>query len=116
MRESVELKVPELIARKKSHWNTGPKAKGNGMSTLVESFPSVRYADSIVWVEFPGGTSLQLPVSDNRNLVGGTLNELSRMEVFHFGIHWPALDECLSFAGLACGDYGQNSPPTLPEG
>ena len=29
------------------------------------------------------------------------------MEVSPFGIHWPDLDEDLSFAGLSRGDYGQ---------
>ena len=38
------------------------------MSTLVESLPSVGYADGIVRVEFPGGASLQFPVRGNRRL------------------------------------------------
>lgn len=83
------------------------------MNVLAEKLPAVEYADGFVRVEFPGGTSLQFPVRGNRRLAGGTPEELSDMEVSRFGIHWPALDEDLSFEGLARGDYGQNAPPAL---
>lgn len=86
------------------------------MSALVEKLPTVGYADGFVRVEFPGGTSLQFPVRGNRRLAGGTPEQLSHMEVSRFGIHWPALDEDLSFEGLARGDYGQDNPPALAHG
>lgn len=43
----------------------------------------------------------------NRLLEKRTDEQLSRMEISPFGIHWPDLDEDLSFVGLARGDYGQ---------
>ena len=86
------------------------------MNALAEEIPAVGYADGIVQVEFPGGTSIRFPVRGNRRLAHGTPEELSRMEVSRFGIHWPALDEDLSFEGLARGDYGQDTlfPLNLP--
>jgi len=33
--------------------------------------------------------------------------QLAHVELSPFGIHWPDLDEDLSFRGIADGDYGQ---------
>jgi hypothetical protein len=35
------------------------------------------------------------------------MEQLNRIEISPFGIHWPELDEDLSFRGLLAGDYGQ---------
>ncbi len=37
----------------------------------------------------------------------GTTQELNNIEVSPYGLHWPDLDEDLSFSGLFRGDYGQ---------
>ncbi len=55
---------------------------------------------------------MAFPVAGNRRLAGGSPEQLSHVEVSPFGIHWPDLDEDLSFAGLARGDYGQHTPAT----
>jgi hypothetical protein len=33
---------------------------------------------------------------------------LSRIEISPYGVHWPDLDEDLSFRGLLRGDHGQH--------
>jgi hypothetical protein len=41
------------------------------------------------------------------------------MEISPYGIHWPELDEDLSFQGLLRGDYGQHQsvkPGGTPKG
>jgi len=81
------------------------------MNALIERLPAVAYADGMVRIDFPGGAAMRFPVRGNRRLARGTEEELSRMEVSRFGIHWPALDEDLSFEGLSRGDYGQDVPP-----
>ncbi len=77
------------------------------MNDSVENTPVATYANGFVEVSFGNGSSIRFPVSGNRLLEKGTDEQLSRMEISPFGIHWPDLDEDLSFAGLARGDYGQ---------
>ena len=82
------------------------------MKSSAEKTPTATYAGGFVSVSFDGGALIRFPVSGNRRLAGGTPEQLSNMQVTRFGIHWPDLDEDLSFEGLARGDYGQftNSP------
>ncbi len=54
------------------------------------------------------GTEIRFPVMENARLARGTAKQLSRIELSPFGIHWPDLDEDLSFRGLLAGDYGQH--------
>jgi hypothetical protein len=81
-------------------------------------FPSVShqpfavFQEGIVSVRFSDGATMAFPVAGNRRLAGGSPEQLSHVEVSPFGIHWPDLDEDLSFAGLARGDYGQHTPAT----
>jgi len=57
----------------------------------------------------PGGLEIRFPVAQNPRLAKGNDEELNNVEVSPFGLHWPDLDEDLSFAGLSAGDYGQNT-------
>ena len=77
------------------------------MKSSVEKTPAATYEGGFVSISFDGGTLIRFPVSGNRRLAGGTPEQLSNMQVTRFGIHWPDLDEDLSFEGLARGDYGQ---------
>jgi hypothetical protein len=43
----------------------------------------------------------------DRRLALGTAQQLNHIEVSAFGVHWPDLDEDLSFHGLLNGDHGQ---------
>ena len=78
------------------------------MRSSVEKRPSVRFEGGLIRIEFPGGAEIHFPVCGNRRLSGGTDRQLRNMVVSAFGIHWPDLDEDLSFEGLARGDYGQS--------
>ncbi len=53
------------------------------------------------------GAELRFPVAKNLRLAKGTAKQLNNIEISPFGIHWPDLDEDLSFRGIADGDYGQ---------
>ena len=68
--------------------------------------------EAVFEIRDKGGTIIGFPVAGNRRLATGTPTQLSHMEVSPFGIHWPDLDEDLSFEGLARGDYGQRIPAT----
>lgn len=53
------------------------------------------------------GAEIRFLAARNPRLAQGTPQQLNRMELSPFGIHWPDLDEDLSFRGLLAGDFGQ---------
>ncbi len=53
------------------------------------------------------GNEIRFPVAENPRLANGTAAQLNHVEFSPFGIHWPDLDEDLSFEGLLRGNYGQ---------
>lgn len=77
------------------------------MSTLTDKARSATYADGDIVIEMESGTQLRFPVASNPRLAGGTAEQLANIELSPFGIHWPDLDEDLSFRGIAEGDYGK---------
>ena len=81
------------------------------MSTFPERIPTTRYHDGHVTVEMPDGAVIRFPVADNPRLAHGSDEELGQIEASPFGLHWPALDEDLSFRGLLAGDHGQQTAP-----
>jgi hypothetical protein len=44
---------------------------------------------------------------ENPRLAVGTTGQLNHIEISPFGVHWPDLDEDLSFDGLLNGNHGQ---------
>ena len=77
------------------------------MSILTDSARSAVFRDGQIIIAMASGTEIRFPVSENPRLAGGTAEQLSRIELSPFGIHWPDLDEDLSFRGSREGDYGQ---------
>jgi hypothetical protein len=53
------------------------------------------------------GNEIRFPVAENPRLANATEAQLNHVEISPFGVHWPELDEDLSFEGLLKGDYGQ---------
>ena len=78
------------------------------MSTLIDSAKSAVFRNGEIIILMESGGEIRFPVARNRRLARGTPEQLNRMEVSPFGIHWPDLDEDLSFRGLLAGDYGQS--------
>ena len=54
------------------------------------------------------GVEVRFPITENPSLARGTPAQLNNVEVSPFGLHWPDLDEDLSFEGLLRGDFGQS--------
>jgi hypothetical protein len=79
------------------------------MSTSVARAESARYENGQVVVRLHDGVEMRFPVSGNGRLSGGTAEQLNRIEISPYGLHWPDLDEDLSFSGLLAGDYGQDT-------
>ncbi len=78
------------------------------MSTLVDRLKTAVCQDGEIVVVMASDLVIRFPVADNPRLANGTLQQLSNIEVSPFGLHWPDLDEDLSFAGLLRGDFGQS--------
>lgn len=77
------------------------------MSTSADTTVTARYGRGHVVIRMPGGVDIRFPVARNPRLARGTPTQLNNIEVSPYGLHWPDLDEDLSFKGLVSGDYGQ---------
>ena len=77
------------------------------MSTLVDTAIKAFYKDGFVTVHMENGVEIKFPAKNNRRLAKGTNDQLNNIEISPYGLHWPDLDEDLSFSGLFRGDYGQ---------
>ena len=80
------------------------------MNTLVDQVKSAIYQDGHILVTMESAVEIRFPVAENPRLSNGTPQQLNNIEVSPFGLHWPDLDEDLSFRGLLEGDYGQSRP------
>lgn len=72
-------------------------------------YPSVSLLGNMLQIHFLCGVEIRFPYENNPRLAKGTPEQLVHVEVSPFGIHWPDLDEDLSFEGLSRGDYGQRA-------
>ena len=77
------------------------------MSILTDNAHSVVYRDGEIIVSMQSGVEIGFRVTENPRLARGTPAQLQNVEISPFGVHWPDLDEDLSFRGLLAGDYGQ---------
>lgn len=84
------------------------------MSILIDSARSAVYREGEIIIAMQSGVEVRFPVANNPRLADGTPDQLQNIEISPFGLHWPDLDEDLSFRGLLTGDYGQkqNAEPT----
>jgi len=78
------------------------------MSTLVDAAVAARFEHGHVVIHMESGVDIRFPVSRNVRLARGTPRQLNNIELSPYGLHWPDLDEDLSFKGLLAGDYGQH--------
>ena len=79
------------------------------MNTLVNRARTASFRDGFIVVTMASGREIRFPVAENPRLAHGTAEQLNNIECSPFGLHWPDLDEDLSFRGLAQGNYGQRS-------
>jgi hypothetical protein len=77
------------------------------MNTLTDRACSTAHVDGWIIVRMESGAEIRFPVADNPRLASGTPQQLNHIEISPFGLHWPDLDEDLSFSGLLQGDHGQ---------
>jgi hypothetical protein len=77
------------------------------MNTLTDRAWSAAHVDGHIVVRMESGAEIRCPVAENPRLAGGTPQQLNHIEISPFGLHWPDLDEDLSFHGLREGNHGQ---------
>lgn len=77
------------------------------MSILTDTARSARFEEGFIVISMESGAQFRFPVAENRRLAGGSPAQLSNIELSPFGLHWPDLDEDLSWQGIALGDHGQ---------
>jgi hypothetical protein len=77
------------------------------MNILVETARAARYQNGEIVIDLASGPQLRFPIAKNSRLARGTPEQLNRIDISPFGLHWPELDEDLSLRGIAEGDYGQ---------
>lgn len=78
------------------------------MNSLADNKPNAFFADKRIHVLLPDGGTFSFPIAGNWRLEGATESQLNNIEIDEDGLHWPDIDEDLSFAGLLRGDHGQN--------
>lgn len=63
----------------------------------------VRFDDAQMWVELEDGRTLGVPLAWFPRLFRGTPEQRAQVEIGAAGLHWDALDEDISIAGLLEG-------------
>jgi len=75
------------------------------MSTLTAPERTAHCDGSHVTVRIRGTVEIRFAITASARLARGTEEQLKNIEVSPFGLHWPDLDEDLSFKGLLKGEF-----------
>ncbi|ABD87928.1 DUF2442 domain-containing protein [Rhodopseudomonas palustris] len=67
---------------------------------------SVRFDDHTLWVELSDGRTLGAPLAWFPKLAHATPEQRATVGLSRLGLHWDALDEDISIAGLLAGRGG----------
>lgn len=67
------------------------------------SAKSVRFDDSSMWVDLSDGRTIGVPLAWFPHLTHASLVQLVACKISQNGLHWDALDEDVSIAGLLAG-------------
>lgn len=86
------------------------------MNTLADTARSASFQDGQIVIAMESGIELRFPVAKNPRLARGTPAQLNHIEISPLGLHWPDLDEDLSFRGLIDGNFGQRRITPNPTG
>jgi len=73
------------------------------MNTLSAPQNTADSSGGYVTVRIAGTVEIKFPTGLNPRHARGTAAQLKNIEVSPFGLHWPDLDEDLSFKGLLKG-------------
>jgi hypothetical protein len=71
---------------------------------------SVRFEPDIMLLELSDGRSLGVPLAWFPKLLNASDAQLKAVEISRLGLHWEALNEDISIAGLLAGKRDQTNP------
>jgi len=71
------------------------------------SAESVRFDDDTLWVALSDGRTIGVPLAWFPRLLHAPRAALEAVEISPLGLHWEALDEDISIAGLLAGKGGR---------
>jgi Protein of unknown function (DUF2442) len=77
------------------------------------SAKAVRFDDDSMWVELSDGRTIGVPYAWFPCLLNASRKQRQAVEIGRFGLHWEAIDEGVSIAGLLAGrrDQTAKAPP-----
>ena len=81
------------------------------MSTSV-SATRVRFDEDSMWVDLSDGRTLGVPLAWFPRLLHATAEQRTQVRISSRGLHWEALDEDISVAGLLVGQGDMTRPVT----
>ena len=64
---------------------------------------SIRFNDDTLWASLSDGRTIAAPLTWFPRLLGATPEQRAQVELSKGGLHWDALDEDISVAGLLAG-------------
>ncbi len=85
---------------------TSNSSNKNGPTTLADRALQAWHERGMIFVRFASGHEVSFPVKGNPRLESAAEDDVCRIEISPFGLHWPTLDEDLSFEGILAGRYG----------
>ena len=74
---------------------------------MTISATAVRFDDDSMWVELSDGRTLGVPFAWFPRLLDASKGQREKVEIGRFGLHWEAIDEDISIAGLLAGRRDQ---------
>lgn len=81
------------------------------MSSLVKA-KKVRFDEDSMWVDLSDGRTIGVPLAWFPRLLHGTAEQREAVRISSRGLHWEALDEDISVAGLLAGLGDQSTKHT----
>lgn len=72
---------------------------------------SVQFDEDCMWVELEDGRTIGVPLAWFPRLLHASADERAQVELSRRGLHWDALDEDISIAGLLLGRGDQTTAP-----
>lgn len=70
---------------------------------MITSPKAVRFDEDTLWVSLSDGRTIAAPLAWFPRLMEATPEQLAQVELSKGGLHWDALDEDISIAGLLAG-------------